>query len=225
MTNYNSIKDVKRLVSKWNTKETVWLFDYDQTLYGFDERRVLGSLDKGITQFICKFLNLSVEKADETRRQFWESHGTTLAGLMAQSDVDPHDYFDFIHHYGTIFKPRLAPQKRPLLENIKGPRHIFTNARKDWALSGVTSMGLESYFERYFDIEYFGWTCKPDVKIYDSLIKELELEGKTVVFIEDSAKNLIPAIERGWKTVLLSNEPCEGPWDLNLKSLEDLLAL
>jgi putative hydrolase of the HAD superfamily len=222
MTNFNSKNDVRSCVSEWNSRETVWLFDYDLSLYGFDERRVLDSLDKGITQFVCKFLKISKEKADPIRRELWQTYGTTLAGLMAQSDLHPDEYFDFIHHDGTIHKPQLAPQRKVGLSKIIGEKYVFTNARKDWAMSGLESMGILESFERLFDIEYFDWSCKPQQVVYDKLEAELNLKGKNVVFIEDNAANLIPAIEKGWKTVLLSEEPQIGEWDLNLSSIDQI---
>ena len=74
-------------------------------------------------------------------------------------DVLTDEYFDFIHHDGTIHKPQLAPQRKVGLSKIIGEKYVFTNARKDWAMSGLESMGILESFERLFDIEYFDWSC------------------------------------------------------------------
>ena len=73
----------------------VWLFDYDLTLYGTEERCVLDSLDHRISKFVQKTVGGDFESAHKIRTDYLERFGTTLAGLMAMNNTDPDDFFDF----------------------------------------------------------------------------------------------------------------------------------
>ena len=46
----------------------IWLFDYDLTLYTSEERYVLDSLDKRITEFVQELLSVDFEKASQMLR-------------------------------------------------------------------------------------------------------------------------------------------------------------
>ena len=56
-----------RMIS--NEASRIWLFDYDLTLYGEDERFVLDSLDKRIALFVQKTLNVNLEDAQKVRKE------------------------------------------------------------------------------------------------------------------------------------------------------------
>ena len=61
----------------------VWLFDYDLTLYGTEERCVINSLDHRISLFVQKTVGGDFESAHKVRTDYLERFGTTLSGLMA----------------------------------------------------------------------------------------------------------------------------------------------
>ena len=202
----------------------VWLFDYDLTLYGRDEYEVLRRLDRNITRFLQVRFNLSEAEADERRQDYWRRYGTTLAGLRAKFGVSPTEYFDFIHAGEGLLFPRANPPLRAMLLSLPGSRWIFTNARRDWTLKGLQSMGIEDCFEGILDIETFGWVSKPHAKIYPKVETRVRASKHDLVFLDDRHENLVPAQARGWRTVLVAptpESPIEG-CDLVLPRLLDL---
>ena len=69
-----------------------WVFDLDHTLYDpqvklFDQIEVL------MNTYLKKTLNITQEKAIYLRKYYWEKYGTTLAGLIAEHEIDPRVLF------------------------------------------------------------------------------------------------------------------------------------
>ena len=123
-----------------NDASKIWLFDYDLTLYGEEERFVLNSLDHRIAEFVQKTVGGTFDRATEIRKDYLVRFGTTLAGLMAMNGTLPDDFFDFIHEPEYLIYPKVAPEKLSLLQSLKGHRYVFTNGRGDWSRAGMAHM-------------------------------------------------------------------------------------
>ena len=190
----------------------VWLFDYDLTLYGTEERCVINSLDHRISLFV----------------------GTTLAGLMAMNNTDPDDFFDFIHVPDFLIYPKKAPEKLALLQSLRGPRFVFTNGRHDWSEAGMAHMGIDSAIDGVFDLKQLDWVGKPHDSAYVKMEKWLaeKLAGmgiaypenpKEIVLLEDSLRNLEPAHRRGWTTIFVNPTTDTPNWvDYHIPHLMNL---
>jgi putative hydrolase of the HAD superfamily len=198
-----------------------WLFDYDLTLYGYDEQEVLNALDRNISRFVMERFDLSEAAADALRREYWREYGTTLNGLRALYGVRPEEYFDFIHDGQDLPTPRFAPEKRAVLLGIPGTKWVFTNARRDWAERGLESMGIADCFAGVFDIETMGWHSKPDPFVYLEVERRLNTSPTHLVLLDDHATNLATARTRGWRTVLVHPEADtqSGQYDLRIEAL------
>jgi putative hydrolase of the HAD superfamily len=190
--------------------QVCWLFDYDLTLYPHEESGVLHSLDSRINAFLGEYLKADAEEADRLRRKYWQAHGTTLAGLMADRDLDPHVYFDFIHQ-GDLQRPQSNPDLRQWLETLGGPSYIFTNARADWAEVGLDCIGIRECFEGIYDLERLGWLGKPEAAPYHQIQRELGLRPQSsVVFLDDKLENLATASRLGWTCVWIAGTQAEA---------------
>lgn len=199
----------------------VWLFDYDLTLYGEEERFVLDSLDRRIALFVQKTVGGDFENATRIRKEYLVRFGTTLSGLMAMNGTDPDDFFDFIHEPEHLIYPKKAPEKLALLRSLEGPRFVFTNGRHDWSEAGMAHMGIDSAIDGVFDLKMMDWEGKPHESAYEKVGKWLArvlpergctmpADPKEIVLLEDSLRNLEPAHDRGWTTVLV-NPNIEAP--------------
>ena len=199
----------------------VWLFDYDLTLYGEEERFVLDSLDRRIALFVQKTVGGDFENATRIRKEYLERFGTTLAGLMAMNGTDPDDFFDFIHEPEYLIYPTKAPEKLALLQGLQGPRFVFTNGRHDWSEAGMAHMGIDSAIDGVFDLKQLGWIGKPHESAYGKMEAWLArvlpgmgcampADPREIVLLDDALRNLEPAHDRGWTTVLV-NPNIEAP--------------
>ena len=215
----------------------VWLFDYDLTLYGAEERCVLNSLDHRISLFVQKTVGGDFESAHKIRTDYLERFGTTLAGLMAMHQVNPDDFFDFIHEPEYLIYPKKAPEKLALLQSLKGPRFVFTNGRYDWSEAGMAHMGIDSAIDGVFDLKLLGWEGKPHESAYDKMEKwlaqklpamgfEMPENKREIVLLDDGLRNLEPAHRRGWTTIFVNPASESAPYvDYHIPHLMNLTDL
>jgi len=123
--------------------KNILLLDYDHTLYP-STLKTLGAVDDRINLYMRTFLGLTRDQADETRIRLWDQYGTTLRGLEELHGVERGHYCDFIHAIDAEHLPPPDPALQAWLARVPHPLYIFTNARLDWAVRGLTSMGLAS---------------------------------------------------------------------------------
>lgn len=201
----------------------IWLFDYDLTLYGEDERPVLQSLDNRISLFVQKVVGCDFHASHQIRTEYLERFGTTLSGLQAMHQVEPNDFFDFIHETEYLIYPKFSQQKRELLQNLDGPRFVFTNGRSDWSETGMARMGILDCMEGIFGLEQMDWIGKPHESAYEKLenwlkqrLSEKNMEfprdSRQMVLLDDSIRNLEMAHRRGWTTILVNPQPDKPDW-------------
>ena len=215
-----------------NDASKIWLFDYDLTLYGEEERFVLNSLAHRISLFVQKVVGCDFETAHKVRTDYLERFGTTLSGLMALHHTNPEDFFDFIHEPEFLIYPKVSPEKLALLESLEGRRYVFTNGRGDWSRAGMAHMQIDSAIEDVFDLKRMNWEGKPHVSAYEKAEKWLEsrdvfckkdADKSQIVLLEDSLRNLEPAHERGWTTVLVNPNIQAPAWvDFHIPHLLNL---
>ena len=215
-----------------NDASKIWLFDYDLTLYGEEERFVLNSLDHRISLFVQKVVGCDFETAHKVRTDYLERFGTTLSGLMALHHTNPEDFFDFIHEPEFLIYPKVSPEKLALLESLEGHRYVFTNGRGDWSRAGMAHMQIDSAIEDVFDLKRMNWEGKPHASAYEKAEKWLESRGvfckkdadkSQIVLLEDSLRNLEPAHERGWTTILVNPNVQAPAWvDFHIPHLLNL---
>jgi putative hydrolase of the HAD superfamily len=203
---------------KLDTPKTHWLFDYDLTLYDWQETYVLDSLDVNITQFLIEFGYATPQTANSKRAEWCAQFGTTLGALVAYFGVNPNDYYNYIHTAPGLVLPKYCAHKQEWFAKLKGHCSIFTNGRKDWVGMGLQSMGLQSYFGHIFDIEHGGWVAKPNLQPYSAVQHQLNTQNtgpvapNQIIFVDDKEVNLKPAKELGWQTVWVNPQYTKPPW-------------
>ena len=157
-----------------------------------------------IAQYVETYFKVGSEEAHHMRRSYWQKYGTTLGGLMAEHNVDPHGYLDFVHDVDmTGLMPE--PGLRASIEALPGRKLIFTNADAPYAERVLTARGLEGVFEDMFDIHRMEHLPKPAPASYDALCNMLDIIPQNALFIEDSAQNLVPAKALGMTTVWIKH--------------------
>nr|WP_304150464.1 HAD-IA family hydrolase [Paenibacillus lautus] len=81
--------------------------------------------------------------------------------------------------------------------------HVLSNHCKEW-LEPILEK-VEPY-ARSITISNQVGLRKPDLQIYKHVVKQFERSERTVVYVDDQQKNLKPAIDLGWKTLLADPE-------------------
>jgi len=177
----------------------VWLFDLDNTLYPascnlFDQIHVR------MRDYIMDFFKVDEEEAARIRRKYFLKHGTTLSGLIANHDIDPTGFLDYVHDI-DLSPVRPNPVLDAALSRLPGRKLIFTNADTGHARNVMERLGVAHHFEAIFDIVDADYVPKPDPGVYARIVTEHGVPAADAVMLDDMAVNLLPAAAMGMTTV------------------------
>ena len=180
-----------------------WVFDLDNTLYP-PECGLYQYMDERIRNFVGRLLDLPDDEAHRVQKSYFRSHGTTLAGLMADHGTDPYEYLEDVHAF-PLEKLANAPRHRENLTALPGRKIIFTNADAPYAAKVLKELDLENLFDIVVDIHACDYNPKPAEAAYDTLFRMTGIDPEKSIFFEDQARNLAPAKKRGMTTVWINN--------------------
>jgi putative hydrolase of the HAD superfamily len=183
-----------------------WLFDLDNTLYSGDTK-VFDQINKKMSSFISKKLNVSVEEAKKIQKNYFREYNTTLNGMIKNHNIDAEEFLEFVHDVDLNFLEKDLDLQNELI-NLMGKKYIFTNGSKAHASNVTKRIGIENLFDGVFDIVDSDFIPKPSIQPYKKIIQKYGIDPEYCIFIEDIARNLKPAYELGMKTVwIINNEP------------------
>lgn len=181
------------------------LFDLDETLYP-RSAGVMAQIGIQIRGYIVETLGLSVEDADALARRYHREYGTSLQGLLANHQIDPNKYLDYVHNLSL---DALVPDPAldSLLAGLPAEKVIFTNADSAHAERVLQRLGIRRHFSRIVDVVAVGYVSKPNLPAYTGCLRLLDARPSECVMIEDSGRNLQPAAALGMVTVLVDGDP------------------
>jgi putative hydrolase of the HAD superfamily len=186
-----------------------WIFDLDNTLYPASAD-LFGLMDKRMTAYVARTLGIDdMAEAYALQKSYFQQHGTTMAGLMAVHDVDPHHYLADVHDIDLSVLAEDARLAR-LIARLPGRKLIFTNGDEPYARKVLARLGLSETFEAIHDIHASAYKPKPHGGSYAAMIEGLGIDPEQSVFVEDMARNLAPAKALGMTTVWLDNGSEQG---------------
>jgi putative hydrolase of the HAD superfamily len=181
-----------------------WIFDLDNTLYS-GQTKVFSEVDKKMSAFISKKMNVDLIKAKEIQKKYFYEYGTTLSGLMKQDGINPHDFLEFVHDIDISWLPKDLKLKEELIK-IKEKKYIFTNGSHAHVENVTKQLGIDGLFDGAFDIVDGNFVPKPHVDPYKKIIEKFGIEPTKSILIEDIAHNLEQAKNLGMKTCWLEND-------------------
>ena len=184
-----------------------WIFDLDNTLYS-GQTRVFEQVDKKMSEYISKKLNVSTAEAKEIQKNYFHEYNTTLNGMIKNHKIDADEFLEFVHNIDIDFlkKDLILGEE---LKKLDGKKIIFTNGPRKHALNVTKRIGIDQYFDDIFDIIDSEFVPKPAIQPYKKLVEKHKIDPKLCGFVEDIARNLKPAYEMGMKTVWIENDE---PW-------------
>jgi putative hydrolase of the HAD superfamily len=198
------------------------LFDLDNTIYPASSG-VMKGVDVRITEYVRNLLGIDIQQAQELRRHYYLTYGTTLNGLQRHHAVDAEHYLDYVHDLAIESFLTSDAELDHLLSQLAATKAIFTNSPAEHARRVLRAMGIERHFEHIFDIRYSGFRPKPDPVVYQSVLETLGVGGAAAILVEDTAQNLLPARALGMTTILVG-EPSPADAALADQVVPDVLA-
>jgi len=186
-----------------------WIFDLDNTLYPASAD-LFAHIDRRMTAFIAELLSIDLVEAHRIQKAYFIGHGTTLAGLMAEHQVDPHAFLAYVHAIEMDVLQADAPLVAALAR-LPGRKLVFTNGDGPYALKVLERLGLGGSFEAVHDIHAMNLRPKPQPEAYAGLCAAFDLDPRESLFVEDMARNLKPAKAIGMTTVWVDNGSEQAP--------------
>jgi putative hydrolase of the HAD superfamily len=197
-------------------------FDLDDTLYPTNSG-LWDAIRSRMNVYMQKIIDLPEAEIASIRQGYLEQYGTTLRGLQANYEIDAKDYLAFVHDLPLEDFIHPDPGLRSIILSLPQKRWIFTNSDHNHANRVLNILGLAGCFEGIIDILATDFACKPDKLAYQRALRITgDQDPSSCVIFDDSVRNLMPARELGFYTILVGKDGNEPAVDRGIPSLHDL---
>ena len=188
---------------------TTWVFDLDNTLYP-PSMRLFDQIEVKMTDWVMAALRVDRARADHLRAHYWQTYGTTLAGLMTEHGVDPGPYLTDVHDIDfSILTPE--PALADAIAALPGRKIIYTNACVPYAEKVVAARGLGDLFDAIYGVEDAAFHPKPEARAFAAVFARDGLDPTRAAMFEDDPRNLLVPHTLGMRTVHVAPEPAPAP--------------
>jgi len=186
-----------------------WVFDLDNTLY-HPSVRLFDQIEVRMTAYVMNALGVDKAEADRLRVHYWRTHGTTLAGLMREHDLDPDPYLVDVHDISfDALQPDADLHAR--IRALPGRRIVYTNGSAPYAEQVLAARGLSGLFDAIYGVEHAGYRPKPELSAFEQVFTSDGLDPSVGAMFEDEPRNLAAPHAMGMKTVHVAPDPVEEP--------------
>jgi putative hydrolase of the HAD superfamily len=186
-----------------------WVFDLDNTLYP-PEARLFDQIEVRMTDWVMEALKVDRAEADRLRRHYWQSYGTTLAGLIAEHGVDPGPYLTHVHEIDLgRLEPDVTLARR--IRRLPGRKVVYTNGSAPYAQRVLAARGLDGLFDAVYGVEHAGFRPKPERAAFETVFAADGLDAARAAMFEDDARNLAAPHAMGMRTVHVAPEREDHP--------------
>jgi putative hydrolase of the HAD superfamily len=184
---------------------TTWVFDLDNTLYP-PHMRLFDQIEVKMTDWVMQALQVDRARADHLRAYYWQTYGTTLAGLMSEHGVDPGPYLTDVHDIDfSVLQPDAALARA--IDALPGRKIIYTNACAPYAEKVVSARGLTGLFDGIYGVEHAEFHPKPEARAFQTVFAIDGLDPTRSAMFEDEARNLAVPHALGMRTVHVAPKP------------------
>lgn len=176
-----------------------WVFDLDQTLYP-PEVALFSQIEILMTDYVVDTLRVSRPQANHLRDHYWKTYGTTLAGLMAEHDLDPDPFLVAVHNIDFSVLPK-APDLARAIAALPGRKIVYTNGCEPYARNVLHARGLDGLFDAVYGVEHAGYRPKPEQSAFEAIFALDGLPPDQGAMFEDDIRNLAAPHAMGMRTV------------------------
>ncbi len=121
-----------------------------------------------MTDWVARELGVDRAEADRLRDHYWRRYGTTLAGLMAEHDVDPGPYMTEVHDIDfSVLSP--DPVLAARIAALPGRRIVYTNGSEPYARRVIAARGLTGVFDAVYGVEHANFLPKPELGAFEAV--------------------------------------------------------
>lgn len=187
------------------TYSTIFI-DLDDTLYP-NTNGLWTSIRQRMEEFMQQHLDLPLDEVHRLRRHYFETYGTTLRGLQLHHQIDPYEFLDYVHDLPLDQYLAHDPSLFSLINSLPQQKWIFTNADEGHARRVLRVLELTDCFAGIIDVRALNFVCKPQSDAYQQAMSiSGEFDPSRCVMLDDSIRNLVPATEIGFTSILVGSK-------------------
>jgi len=176
-----------------------WVFDLDNTLYP-PSADLFGQMDGRFSAYVARLTGLDHTAALVLCKEYWDAYGSTLTGLIAHHDVDPHHFLADVHNIDISHLQEDA-SLQAAIKGLSGRKIVFTNGSHNHAKRVLAARGLTSSFDAVYGVEHADFKPKPSHDAFRSVFAKDGLIPQKSAMFEDEARNLAVPHALGMRTV------------------------
>jgi putative hydrolase of the HAD superfamily len=211
---------LSRIIARMHFKSLY--FDLDDTLYPASSG-LWEAIRERMNAYMEGLIGLPREEIVSLRQSYMEKYGTTLRGLQTYYKVDANEYLAFVHDLPLDKYIQPDPELRQLLLSLPQRRWVFTNSDVNHTRRVLNILGISDCFDGIIDIRAINFACKPELIAYQrAMVVARDDDPMQCVLFDDSVRNLAPAHEMGFFTVLVGKNSHDQLVDRTIPSLHEL---
>lgn len=162
-----------------------------------------------MTAYVMRAIGVDHVQANRLRKHYWAEHGTTLAGLMREHDLDPVPYLVDVHDI-SMESLTPDPELAASLKALPGRRIVYTNGSAPYAERVISARGLDGIFDAVYGVEHANYLPKPDHSAFDTVFARDGLQRDQAAMFEDDPRNLRVPHAMGMRTVHVAETATEA---------------
>ena len=189
----------------------ILVLDCDNTLYPASTN-LMALNDAGISGYITNVLGIPQREANELRLEYLRKYGTTIAGLVAERNVDPDEFMEYVHSYDVDSLLQPNPRLRGFLLAVGVPRVVLTSANRAHTEKVARAVGVLDCIDAIYDLKAVDYIGKPHPHAYEKVLGDFP--GERAVFVDDRMLNFPPAHELGMVNVWVDEGYHPPPSDI-----------
>lgn len=197
-------------------------FDLDGTIYPHGNG-MWDQIAANMEAYIHQKFGIPKEEIPALRKKFFIEYGTTLRGLQANFTIDSEDYLKFVHDIPVNQFLQPDNNLRTILSRLPQPKYILTNSDKAHTKRVLSALGIDDLFVDILGVIEMDYIPKPDLYVYQyALAAAGNPPPNKCLFADDLPKNLTPAKQLGFTTVLVGDYERKMGADHLIKTLHDI---
>lgn len=201
---------------------TCVFFDLDETLYP-SSTGLWSNIRDRMNDYMRVQLGIPADQIPIIRRFYFDTYGTTLRGLQIHYKIDTDDFLAFVHDLPIEEVLKADQELHNMLSSMSQQKWIFTNANSEHARRVLNALQIQDCFNGIIDIRSLGFVCKPDPKAYQIAMQIAGVDTpRKCVYLDDALRNLVPAKDLGFYTVLVSSDGAQSTADLTITRPHEL---
>ena len=192
------------MVAQYFAHVETWVFDLDNTLY-HPSADLFGQMDVRFSAYVQRLTGLDAAASLRLCHDYWDSHGSTLIGLIEDYDVDPHHFLADVH---DIDISHLEEDERLVaaLRGLQGRKIVYTNGSEHHAKRVLAKRGLTREFDAVYGVEHADFAPKPTEIAFSRVFAKDGVDPAKGAIFEDEARNLVVPHALGMRTVHVHRE-------------------